>query len=210
MIGTTVSHFRVLEKLGEGGMGVVYRAEDLTLHRQVALKFLAPRAIGRQEDRRRLLREAQASAALDHPNICPIYAVEELGGEIFIVMALAEGVNLKRRLATGRLPVPEATHIALQMANGLAAAHALGIVHRDVKSANVMVTERGHARLMDFGLAQLPGIEQSGPTAALGTPRGTRRSSAAQRTRLSISGSLRLRPGARRGKARLSYTDMWG
>ena len=96
--------------------------------------------------------------------------MEEVGDEIFIVMALAEGVNLKRRLAAGRLPVPEATHIALQMANGLAAAHALGIVHRDVKSANVMVTEGGHARLMDFGLAQLPGIEQSGPTAVLGTP----------------------------------------
>ena len=170
MIGTTVSHFRVLEKIGEGGMGVVYRAEDLTLHRQVALKFLARRAIGREEDRRRLLREAQAAAALDHPNICPVYAVEELGDEMFIVMALAEGTNLKRRLAAGRLPVPEATHIALQMANGLAAAHALGIVHRDVKSANVMVTEKGHARLMDFGLAQLPGIEPSEPTAALGTP----------------------------------------
>jgi serine/threonine protein kinase/Flp pilus assembly protein TadD len=170
VIGTTVGHFRVLEKLGEGGMGVVYRAEDLTLRRQVALKFIGPRAIGRGDQRGRLLREAQAAAALDHPNICPIYAVEERGEEIFIVMALAEGTNLKRRLAIGRLPVPEATHIALQMANGLQAAHARGIVHRDVKSANVMVTEKGHARLTDFGLAHLPGIDQSEPTVALGTP----------------------------------------
>ncbi len=170
MIGTTVAHYRILEKLGEGGMGVVYRAEDLTLRRQVALKFLAAHALGREDQRRRFLREAQAAAALDHPNICPIYAIEELEDQIFIAMALAEGHNLKRRLAGGPLPHREATHIALQVAKGLDAAHAEGIVHRDVKSANIVVTERGHARVTDFGLAKLPGVEQSDPTVALGTP----------------------------------------
>jgi serine/threonine protein kinase len=170
VIGTTVAHYRIVEKLGEGGMGVVYRAEDLTLRRQVALKFLAPHALGRDDRRRRFLREAQAAAALDHPNICPIYAIEEIDDQVFIAMALAEGHNLKRRLAGGPLPHREATHIALQVAKGLEAAHAEGIVHRDVKSANIVVTEKGHARITDFGLAKLPGVEQSDPTLALGTP----------------------------------------
>jgi serine/threonine protein kinase/tetratricopeptide (TPR) repeat protein len=170
MIGTTVGHYRILEKLGEGGMGVVYRAEDLTLRRQVALKFLAAHAVGQERQRHRFLVEARAAAALDHPNICPIYAIEELGDQVFIAMALAEGANLRQRLAAGPLPVPEATHIALQVARGLEAAHAQGIVHRDVKSANIVVTEKGHARVMDFGLAKLPGTEQSDPTAVLGTP----------------------------------------
>jgi len=165
-----VAHYRILDKIGEGGMGIVYRAEDLTLRRQVALKFLAAHALGREDQRRRFLREAQAAAALDHPNICPIYAIEELEGQVFIAMALAEGLNLKRRLAAGALPHREATNIALQVAKGLDAAHAEGIVHRDVKSANIMVTEKGHARVTDFGLAKLPGIEQSDPTLVLGTP----------------------------------------
>jgi serine/threonine protein kinase/tetratricopeptide (TPR) repeat protein len=170
LLGTTVAHYHILEKIGEGGMGVVYRAEDLTLRRQVALKFLADQALRRDDQRRRFLREAQAAAALDHPNICPIYAIEELGDQIFIAMALAEGENLKHRLTKGPLPIPEATHIALQVARGLEAAHAQGIIHRDVKSANIMVTEKGHARVTDFGLAKLPGVEQSDPTVMLGTP----------------------------------------
>jgi len=170
LLGTTVAHYRILEKIGEGGMGVVYRAEDLTLRRQVALKFLVDRALGREDQRRRFMHEAQAAAALDHPNICPIYAIEELGEQIFIAMALAEGENLKDRLMKGPLPIGEATHIALQVARGLEAAHAQGIIHRDVKSANIMVTENGHARVTDFGLAKLPGVEQSDPTLMLGTP----------------------------------------
>jgi non-specific serine/threonine protein kinase len=171
VIGSTISHYRILEKLGEGGMGVVYRAEDLTLRRQVALKFLASHSLGRDDQRRRFLREAQAAAALDHPNICPIHAIEELEDhQIFIAMGLAEGQNLKRRLASGPLPHREAGHIALQVAKGLEAAHSEGIVHRDVKSANIVVTDKGHARITDFGLAQLPGVEQSDPTQALGTP----------------------------------------
>jgi len=170
VIGTTVAHYRILEKLGEGGMGVVYRAEDLTLRRQVALKFLAAHALGRDDQRRRFLHEAQAAAALDHPNICPIHAIEELDDQIFIAMALAEGDNLKRRLASGPLPHREAMNIALQVAKGLDAAHTEGIVHRDVKSANIVVTEKGHARVTDFGLAKLPGVELSDPTLVLGTP----------------------------------------
>jgi serine/threonine protein kinase len=143
VIGTTVAHYLILEKLGEGGMGVVYRAEDLTLRRQVALKFLTAHALGRDAQRRRFLHEAQAAAALDHSNICPIFAIEEIEDQVFIAMAVADGDNLKRRLAGGPMPHREATHVALQVAKGLDAAHAEGIVHRDVKSAMVTRSSRG-------------------------------------------------------------------
>ena len=171
MIGTTVSHFRVLEKLGEGGMGVVYKAQDLALERPVALKFLGAAFLGSDRQRERLLREARAAAALDHPNICPVYEIGEHDGQLFIAMAFAEGVTLKDRVAAGPLPPAEAVHIALQIAKALEAAHARGIVHRDVKSANVLVTPRGHARITDFGLALMraPGAADS-PTAIQGTP----------------------------------------
>ena len=171
MVGRTVSHYRVLEKLGEGGMGVVYKAEDARLNRLVALKFLSPAAVGDPEQRRRLLREAQAAAALDHPNICTIYGVEEIDDQIFIAMALAEGVSVRDRVLSGPLSLSEAWHIAAQVAKGLEAAHEKGVIHRDIKSANVMVTPRGHARILDFGLA-LVGVPggSSAPTAILGTP----------------------------------------
>ena len=170
MIGTTISHYVVLEKLGEGGMGVVYKAEDRALKRLVALKFLAPAALASPRQRERFFREARAAAALDHPNICTIYEIAEEHGRLFIAMALAEGATVKARLASGPLPPGEAWHVAVQVAKALEAAHEKGIVHRDVKSANIMVTPRGHARIMDFGLALLREAGSSEPTAVVGTP----------------------------------------
>ncbi len=158
MIGSTVSHYRIVEKLGEGGMGVVYKAEDEVLHRPVALKFLAKSAIGDEEYRARFLREARAAAALDHPNICGIYEIGESGGEYFMAMPFLEGQSLDKRIRQGPLAIPDALEIAIQTGQALEEAHNKKIVHRDIKTANVMVRERGsrlHVTLMDFGLALL-------------------------------------------------------
>ncbi|GAB5534229.1 MAG: hypothetical protein Rubg2KO_04780 [Rubricoccaceae bacterium] len=156
-VGQTVSHYRVVGRLGSGGMGVVYRAEDTRLHRPVALKFLPPDLTRDPEARERLLREARAAGALDHPHLCTVHDVGETGaGEVFIAMACYEGETLRDRIARGPLPVGEAVEIAAQIAGGLAAAHEAGLVHRDVKPANVMVTASG-AKLLDFGLATLDG-----------------------------------------------------
>ena len=156
-VGQTVSHYRVVGRLGSGGMGVVYRAEDTRLHRPVALKFLPPDLTQDPGARERLLREARAAGALDHPHLCTVYDVGETGaGEVFIAMACYEGETLRDQIARGPLPVDEAAEIAAQIAGGLAAAHEAGLVHRDVKPANVMVTAGG-AKLLDFGLATLDG-----------------------------------------------------
>ncbi len=170
MIGRTIGHYRVLSKLGEGGMGVVYRAEDLTLGRTVALKFLPPDSIARDEDRARLVHEARAAAALLHPNICPVYEIAEAEGRTFIAMAHIEGRSLKDRIGEGALPLDEALSIARQIGDGLAAAHAKGIVHRDIKPANVMLTAEGRPMLMDFGLAKVSGATKLTRT---GTTMGT-------------------------------------
>jgi len=155
MIGETVSHYEILEKLGEGGGGVVYQARDTRLNRVVALKFLRPQLLGKEEDKNILVREAQAAAALDHPNICTIYEIDETDGQIFISMAFIEGVSLKKRIQSEPFDLEEATHIAIQVAEGLEEAHRKGIVHRDIKSANIMVTDKGLAKITDFGLALL-------------------------------------------------------
>src|SRR5690349_21825333 len=136
--GTSVGHFEILERLGGGGMGVVYKARDLTLGRLVALKFMAPSRQDSQEARIRFLREAQAVAALDHPNICTLFEIgDEEDGRIFLAMALCTGETLRDRLRRSPLPPREAVQIALQIADGLAAAHARGIVHRDIKPGNL-------------------------------------------------------------------------
>jgi serine/threonine protein kinase len=153
--GQTLNHYEVGEKLGEGGMGVVYKAWDTRLRRHVALKFLRPDAVGSSEARARFLREAQAAAALDHPNICHVHDIEEAGGQTFMVMAFCEGVALSRLLAARPMSVTQAVEIAIQVGDGLRAAHIKGIVHRDVKAANILVTPEGAAKLTDFGLALL-------------------------------------------------------
>lgn len=157
MIGRTISHYKIIEKLGEGGMGVVYKAEDLTLGRTVALKFLPPDSVACEEDRARLVHEARAAAALLHPNICPIYEIAETEGRTYIVMAYIEGRTLKSRIAEGPLPLDEAISIARQIGDALATAHVKGIVHRDIKPANIMLTTEDRAMLMDFGLAKVSG-----------------------------------------------------
>ena len=170
--GTFVGgRYRILGTAGEGGMGVVYKAEDTKLRRTVALKFL-PSAIALDpEAKERFLREAQAAAILDHPNICPVHEIDEAEGEMFLTMAFVEGRSLKDRIAEGRLPLAEALAIAGQMAEGLKAAHERGVVHRDVKPANIMLGREGHIRITDFGLASVEGgTELTRPQTVLGTP----------------------------------------
>jgi tetratricopeptide (TPR) repeat protein/tRNA A-37 threonylcarbamoyl transferase component Bud32 len=155
MIGKTVAHYHVLAKIGEGGMGVVYRAEDTRLKRTVALKFLRPELLGDRHEKERFVREAQAAAALDHPNICAVHEIEEAGGRTFIVMPFVEGRSLAERVRSGPLPVEESVSIAVQIAEGLQEAHEHGIVHRDIKPGNIMLTQKGSVRITDFGLARL-------------------------------------------------------
>ena len=159
MIGATISHYEITEKLGEGGMGVVYKAQDTKLDRPVALKFLAPHLLRDEEGRKRFEREAKSAARLDHPNICTVHEIDEVDGRTFIVMAFLEGHPLSERITEGPLKLPEALSAAIQMAEGLEAAHAKGITHRDIKPDNVMLMagSRGLVKLMDFGLAQLAG-----------------------------------------------------
>ncbi len=173
MIGQTISHYKITEKLGEGGMGVVYKATDTELNRPVALKFLAPHPLQDEEGRKRFRREAQAAAALDHPNICTVYEIGQADDQSFIAMAFLEGRPLSKKIGDGPLKLPEALSIAIQMAEGLEAAHEKGIVHRDIKPDNVMLMKgsRGLVKLMDFGLAQLAEsskLTREGTT--LGTP----------------------------------------
>jgi len=156
MINQTISHYKILAKLGEGGMGVVYKAEDTRLKRIVALKFLSAIALG-GEEKSRFLREAQAAAALNHPNICTIYAIDEVDGQMFIAMEYIEGQSLREKIEAGPLKIDEAIKFAIQIAEGLQAAHEKGITHRDIKPANVMITPKGQAKIMDFGLAKLAG-----------------------------------------------------
>ena len=168
--GDLISRYRVVGLLGKGGMGVVYRAEDTRLRRPVALKFL-PRDSLTERAKCRFLNEARAAALARHPNICPIYDIEEADGELFIVMAYLEGETLHHKLARGPLEVAQAVEIALQISSGLACAHGLGIVHRDIKSANIMVDHSGHVSIMDFGLAlSSDALRVTGEGTSVGTP----------------------------------------
>jgi len=165
MIGKTVSHYKIIESLGQGGMGVVYKAEDTKLKRTVALKFLPPTLSSDPESKERFIHEAQAASSLDHPNICTIYEIGETkpapgepgDGQSYIAMACYDGESLKLKIENCRLKIDESINIAIQIARGLQKAHEKGIVHRDIKPANIMITDDGTAKILDFGLAKLAG-----------------------------------------------------
>lgn len=158
MIGKTISHYKILEKLGEGGMGIVYKAQDTKLDRIVALKFLPEHLLCDEEAKKRFVHEAKAASALNHPNITTIYEINEVEGECFISMEYIDGKSIKKLIEEKGFSIEGILKIAIQIAEGLSAAHKKGITHRDIKTDNIMLTEEEVVKIMDFGLAKLKGV----------------------------------------------------
>ncbi|HXG66890.1 MAG TPA: protein kinase [Blastocatellia bacterium] len=181
MVGRTVLHYKILKEIGKGGMGVVYKAEDVKLHRVVAIKALAADLVGDEKARARFLREARAASAIDHPNICTVYEINEAENALFIVMQYIEGKTLKKHIAGRPLPLEQALEFSIQLADALAEAHRRNVIHRDIKSSNVMLNERNQVKILDFGLAKLvrPSTSSSsdslliGDLTQVGSPFGT-------------------------------------
>ncbi|RJP69007.1 MAG: serine/threonine protein kinase [Candidatus Abyssobacteria bacterium SURF_17] len=170
MIGRTISHYKILEKIGDGGRSTVYKAEDVRLQRIVAIKIMSERLIKNPKARLRFLREAQTVAQLDHPNICAVYEVDATEGHTFIAMAYVEGESLSQKIESGPLEITEAITLGLQTARGLNAAHKKKIIHRDIKDGNIMINEEGIVKILDFGLSKpLEKEDITKPRAILGT-----------------------------------------